>query len=375
MNKNIIALIMITVFLVGCTPTGKIVREAPKEPIEIGVITPLTSKGSYWGLQVRDGLNMAMQEINNKGGVNDRKIKLIYEDTQCDPKISATATHKLINVDGVKILIGEVCSTATLAAAPIAEQNKVIFFVPISSSSEITQAGDYVFRNRESSAFSGELLAEFVHDELGIKEVSVLYINSETGISYGDAFKERLEQLGGEILTDEGYEKREKNFRTSLLKIKKAEPEALYIPGFYEDIGLIIKQTNELGIDIQFLSTSAFQADEIFEIAGDSVEGTIYTYPYFDAQSPDSKIKDFVNNYKERYGEEPEFSAASSYDALYILTLTMDKCDEDTDCVKNELYNLKEYPGVTGTTSFDENGDVIKPIAIKTVRNGEFVLY
>ena len=373
MNKNIIALIIITVLLVGCTPTGEVVKE--QEQIEIGVIAPLTGGGSYWGNQMREGLNMALEEINNKEGVNGRKIKLIYEDTQCDPKIAATAAHKLINVDGVKILIGEVCSTATLAAAPIAEQNKVIFFVPISSSSEITHAGDYVFRNRESSALSGELLAEFVYEELGIREMSILYINSDTGISYGDAFKERLEQIGGKILTDESYEKGEKAFRTSLLKIKQAQPDALYMPGFYEDIGLIIKQASELGIKTQFLSTSAFQADEMFDIAGNAVEGTIYTYPYFDSQSPDPRIKEFVDKYKERHGEEPETSVGLAYDALNILVVAMNKCNENTDCIKEEFYNLKDYPGVTGTTSFDENGDVIKPIAIKKVRNGEFVLY
>ena len=380
MSKTMkIILWIIVVVIIGGIWYGVNRQQSPteKEPIKVGAILPLTGKAATYGKWERQGLELAVEKINNKGGVNGRFIKLIFEDSQFEPSKAVTAITKLINIDGVKIVIDTSGSSATLTEAPIAEKNKVILFTPTSSSPKITQAGDYIFRNREIGSVHGEKAAEFSFNKLGFTKAAVLYVNDEIGLGYKLGFVEKLTTLGGEILIEESHDSGENDFRSQLTKIKSTNPGILFLAGSKGGaVGLILKQSKELDLTVEFIGTITVQTPEVIEIAGEVAEGVFYTYSAFNPDIPTTKnTEEFIEKYEKRYGEKPEMTAANCYDAVNILALVIQKCDEDTDCIKDGLYQVKNYPGVSGTTTFDENGDVENPIIIKTIKNGQFVPY
>lgn len=338
------------------------------EVVKIGVILPLTGGASVYGVSTKEGIDLAMEDL-------DLNIELIYEDSQCNPEKSVSAIKKLIEIDGVKVIIGHICSSAALATAPIAEENKVILFSPGASSPELTNAGDFFFRNRQSILEEVVRTAEIVRD-FNIKKAAVIYVNNDYGVAAKDIFVEQFDDSERDIVAIEAYQQDATDFRAQLTKIKQQEPEAIFLAGLIKESSLIIKQAAELGIKSQFFSTIGIEGKELLEIAGDKAEGIIYTAPYFDVQSKDDVVRKFIEKYKTKYNKEPTYVfAANGYDALKILESVIKKCNINTDCIKNRLYEIKNYPGVSGLTTFDENGDVSKPIMVKTVRNGQFVPY
>ncbi len=241
--------LLILILTSGCnrTPTG---AATSQEPIKIGFIGPLTGELASWGNNEKQGVELAVKEINDAGGINGRKLSIIYEDGQCNPKSAVTAAQKLITVDHVKAIIGETCSSATLAVAPLAEQNKVILISPTSGADSISQAGDFIFRIFIPNNFYAVEGARIIEKELGSKSVAVLYIQNDAGVSTKDRFIQLFK--GGKIMLIQGYAPDTTDFKTILLKVKEAEPDLVYLAGYYPDGGLILKQAKELGIKTQF---------------------------------------------------------------------------------------------------------------------------
>ena len=359
MKRTCLALILgLILIFTGCSSgmTGNSVRD---DMIKIGVVTPLSGDASNYGEWTKEGLELALDEIN----AESRKIELIYEDGQCNPKPSTDAINKLINIDNVKAVIGEVCSSATLAMAPIAEENHVVLMSTASSSPLITDAGDYIFRNWPSDTFEAGSMAAFAN-ERGYGSAAVLYVNND----YGNGLKEIFSQdFDGEILAAESYEQESADFRVQLTKIMRRNPEALYVGGYTNEIARILVQAKELGLEAQILSVVSVESEKTIEVAGESAEGVFYTYPKFDLE--DESIQGFRAAFNAKYGKDPEIFASTAYDALKILALAM---EEGADSIKDSLYLVQGYPGVSGQTSFDENGDVPKPSDIKVIKNGKF---
>lgn len=348
-------------------------KKEPKE-IKIGAILPLTGENAMYGESAKRAIDLAVEEINTAGGIKGSKIRVIYEDDQALPDKGVSAFQKLITVDKVPVVIGAMPSSVTLAIAPIAEKNKVVLFSPASSNPKITESGDYIFRNDVSDVFEGSKMAEDVRQKLGFKKVAVLYINNDYGVGIKDVFIKRFEELGGKILDIETFEQGATDFRTQLTKIKQDNPEAVYIVGYKEQIQ-ILKQYKELGIKAQILGTIMLEDPEIIQKVGDAAEGAIFTYRAYDPKSEQKEVKEFVKNFKDKYGLEPDNWAAQSYDALKIVALAIERGGYNSEEIKNALYRIKNFPGVSGLTSFDEHGDVIKPLKLKIIRSGEFRNY
>lgn len=366
--KTILWVIIVVIVVAFIWIGGANDKQSAGEVIKIGAVVPLTGKLASYGQKLKNGLDLALSDVNKKS--LDYDIELIYEDTSSDPKKAVSASQKLINVDGVSALFS-VSSSDTLAIAPIAETNKVILFTPIASAEGITNAGDYVFRNRESGSFHGIKLADFIKERFN--DVAVLYsAPTDSAITYKDTFIEKFESLGGNISFVEGYGD-ESDFRTYITKLNTKDFGAILIAGTAKDIGLMVKQLREMGVEKQVFSVAGAQSPDLLEIAGDSANGLIYTVPYFNSNEP--AISGYVSSYKEAYNEDSDVLAANSYDALNIINIGLQKCGSDTNCIKNELYKIKDYNGMGGLTTFDENGDVIKPVMFKTVEDGEFVEY
>jgi branched-chain amino acid transport system substrate-binding protein len=339
-------------------------------PLSIGAILPLSGPSGQYGKWAQNGLELAREEINAEGGINGHPLEIIYEDDQATPRLAASAMQKLATVDKVPIVFGSWSSSSTLAEAPIAEQSHVVV-ISLGASSQIREAGDYIFRMFPDGRIFMRSLAPFAYKRLGLRRVAILYVNNDFGIDLAKSFRADFEAQGGTIVSEDGFKQGETDFRSLLTKARTAKPDGYFVPA-YTEIAQLLKQAKGLGIKSQFMAVATFDNPDILQVAGDSAEGVIYPY-YFDPASQASAVQQYQAKYEKHFGKQSEGFAALSYDGLKILALALRQCGSDANCVKRYLYDLKPYHGVTGTTEFDDKGDVVKPILMKTVDKGRFV--
>ena len=350
-------------------------KQPESKEIKIGAILSLTGSAATYGKWSQNGIELAIDEMNRNGGVNGRQIKVIYEDDVSIPSSAVSATKKLIEIDDVKAILGPLTSSSVLAAAPVAEARHVVLLSPCASSPKITEAGDYIFRNWPSDDFEGAAMAEFLAQQLHVTKVIVMAMNNEYGLGLQDVFIRRAKELGLEILGVLSFEQGATDFRTQATRIGELKPDAVYAPGHAKEVAMIIRQCHEIGVRPIFTSGVAFGSPDVFTIAGNAAEGSYYTAPFFDPNSPNKMVRVFEEAYKTRFHAEAEVFAAHAYDAAKILVTALQHVGGDVNKLKDALYLIRDFPGVTGNTTFDKNGDVIKPAAVKIVKGGTFQLW
>ncbi|HAW50191.1 TPA: hypothetical protein DCX16_04510, partial [bacterium] len=361
---GIVIVALVIVFVVT-----KIKKES--EEIKIGHIAPFTGDGAIWGEWLKDGIDIAVEEINTKGGIKGKRLIVIHEDSQVKPEIGVSALQKLITIDKVLAVIGAVGSSVSLACAPIAEKNHIVLLSPGSAANKISYAGDYIFRIFPSNNQEAQRLVE-VAKKLEIKKAVILFINNDYGAELSMVVKTKFEEEEGRILLIEGYEAEATDFRTQLTKAKDQNPEAIFLLGYPKDMSLILRQAKEMGLKTQFLAPDTFNAPEILEWAGDAAEGVIYVYP---ALFKSDRLTTFAETLK-KYGKEPNLLNTMGYDALHLIALAIEKGGVKKERIKEALYEIKDFPGVTGEITFDKNGDVVyRPIGVRIVKEGKFVDY
>ena len=370
MNKLWISIIIIAAVALAIVLLVTQVKKESEE-IKIGAILPLTGEAAKYGESSKRGIDLAVEEINSQGGIKRKKLVVIYEDDKADPKEGVSSIQKLITMNKVPAIVGAMASSVTLAIAPIAEEYHTVLLSPASSAPKITYAGDYIFRNCYSDLYEGTKIAEYIYNETRYRKIAIIHINNDYGIGLRAAFRDKFTEVGGKVIATETYDFGATDFRTQISKIKTVSPEAVYIVG-YSEMGRLFVQAKELGLEVPFFSSIMFEDPDILKVAGKVAEGVIYTFPSYDPDSQENQIVNFVRKFERKYGQKPDGFAANSYDALEILALAIEKGGEKSEQIKNELYSIKDYPGVTGKTSFDSNGDVIKPIGIKKIEKGEF---
>jgi len=381
MRKNnfvfLASLALLVLLVIGCTQSGQVVKEVEdKEPIKLGFIGPLTGGAAVVGIGEKNAVDIAIEEINNVGGIDGRPLQVIFEDGKCNGKEAATAAQKLISIDNVKIILGGACSSETLGVAPITEENKVILFSAFSTSPDITYAGDYVFRTVIPDTHPdliGPLLPYIAEN----KRIAIITENSDYAIGIRKGIKEYLPSYNVNIVADELYSSEEKDFRTYLTKIKSVNPDALFInvATSGNTPGLIVKQTAELGLDVKLYGNFLLFTPESIELVGDLLEGArVFDAPLLDKSNP--KADAFMKEYNSRYEEPFSFwDAGARYDTVYITKNALEECGEETDCIRDYLYDMDWYLGTIGKYKFDENGDVLGiKGAVKELVNGEVVL-
>ncbi|MGA2092947.1 MAG: ABC transporter substrate-binding protein [Sedimentisphaerales bacterium] len=362
------ALFLVTVFfLPACSK-----KQPETKEIKIGAILVLTGPDARSGQNARNGVEMVVEELNGKGGISGKKLRVIYEDDEGDPQKSVSAALKLITVDNVPAIIGPMWSTSVLAVAPLIEKNRRVLLSPTASAPKITYAGDYIFRNTYSDLYEGTKDAEYAYKQLGYRKAGIISVNLDAGIEIANVFSKRFLELGGTVVIKESYEAKTTDFRSLLAKFNEEPIDFIYVMG-YSEMGQLIKQARELGIKYPFISTIMFEISDVIKIAGDAAEGTVYSFPSYDPEKGDETILTFAKKFKERYGVLPDPEAAFSYDAMKILCSVISEVGSDPVKIKNTLYQVKNYRGVTGETSFDQNGDVIKPIGFKKVEQGKYI--
>ncbi len=366
---------LIGVIIIGIIVGIFVSQKRTKQPevIKIGAILPLTGPAGKYGQWVKEGMELALSEVNSY--TKKYSFKLIIEDDKGIPKEAVNAVNKLIKVDKVPVITGAVLSKVVLSVSPIVEKNKIVLLSVGASAVKIRKAGDYVFRIRETAREHGKKAADFA---LTIsRRAGVIFLNAENGVSYAEQFKKYYEENGGKIVLWEKYNEGETDFRSYLLKVKQLNLAVVYIPGLVPEIAFILKQAKELGVKAIFISSVGAQNPKLIEIARDAAEGLIYTYPYFDTRlaKTDKKVKEFVKKYYESYKHYPEFLAANGYDAIKLLASIISKYGYTPENIKNALYKVKNFHGVGGTFTFDEYGDVFKPVILKQIKNGKFTVF
>lgn len=368
MNKRFLTLIIIIVIIiVGVLiyTSQKSAVPEEKEVIKIGAILSLTGKADTLGEDMRNAINLALEKVNS----NKQIVELIYEDGMCDPQEAVTA-YKALSLKGVKLMIGAVCSPSTLAIAPLAEDDSVVLITPASSADSISQAGDFIFRNHVFSSQKAGKIADFANKNF--HSVATLYDQTNDAYILGEQVF--VEEFQGSILARESFQNGDVDFRTQLTKIKSKNPEAVFILALMPQSALILKQLEELAIPSQIISEDALATDEKFLDATENLsDGIIFSGSDFSRETN----PEFWDLYTERFAKNPTIFAAQAYDSLIILSnIIKEKCKTGNPiCVKDELYKVRDYPGVSGLTTFDENGDALKPTVIKTIKNGQFVPY
>lgn len=367
---SVITVLVVVAALAGCLQTQK-----KQEEIKIGVIAPLTGDAAIYGNALQKGLDLAKDEINTKGGIQGKNISLIYEDSQADPKTAISAFNKLVSVDKVSLIIGDMFSSTTLSVAPLAQKNKIVLFSPTASSEEVPKTGDYVFTIYPSDSYDGKFIADFTLNMIHNKTAAIIYVQADAMIGVKDAFKKSFNDGGGKILTEESYAPKTDDFRSILAKIKPLKPEVIFIPGYLEEIVKLLTQAKEIGIESQFITISTAYDEKLFSLANNSAEGLMLSAPFYDPTSKQPEIFAFQESFKKKYGDTPNVWAAYGYDALNIISYAYNNSMANSMPLNIEISKIRNYPGVTGKTTFLENRTVEKQLRIMIVRNKNFTEY
>ncbi len=363
---GIFALVAVAVFLL------LMLRKPRPVDYRVGAVLSLTGRGGTYGHRALNGMRLALEELNATEPFRDRPIRLVVEDSQSSASQALSGFRKLIDFDHVPVAIGFVLSDEVLTCAPVANERKVVILSTAAGSDEIRDAGDYIFRNREGFSLQTDALAHACV-ERQLKEVAILHSNAANGISYRDSFRRALEQLGGSVPLAAGYNEGKTDYRAEIEQLRTAAPRAVFLAGLDQEIGLILKQARDVGFSPQFFASAGAISQKALEIAGEAAEGLICASAPFDAASPDPRLRTFAKAFTARFGDPPDFIAANSYDAIYMLASLFKNDAEDSEQIKAGLYGIKDFPGIGGVTTFDQYGEVAKPITLVVVRGGRFV--
>ena len=336
--------------------------------ILIGEYGSFTGSEATFGTSTHNGAQMAVDEINAAGGIKGKKLKLIYYDDQGKAEEAAAAVTRLITKDKVVAIIGEVASTRSLAAAPIAQSNKIPMISPSSTNPKVTEVGDYIFRVCFIDPFQGTVMALFATNELKAKKVAILRdTKSDYSMGLADFFIKKFQDLGGKIVADESYESGAVEYRGQLTKIKAAKPDAIFVPGYYTEVGLIALQARQLGIKAHLLGGDGWDSSKLFEIGKAAINGSFFSNHYT-TETTDPLAKDFIKKFQEKFKETPDGLAALGYDSIKVLAFAMNATTEITPAnIRNELAKIKDYPAVTGVITIDEKRNAKKSAVVVRV--------
>jgi len=342
--------------------------------IKIGEYGSLTGGQATFGISTHEGIELAVDEINAAGGVGGKTLKLITLDDQGKPEEAALAVTKLITQDKVQVVLGEVASSLSLAAAPICQKRKIPMISPSSTNPKVTQQGDYIFRVCFIDPFQGQVMADFAMANLKAKTAAVFRDQkSDYSMGLADFFVKRFKEKGGTIVSDESYVADDKDFKSQLTVIRGKKPDVVFVPGYYGEVGLIAKQARELGVKVPLLGGDGWESEKLFEIGGKALDNCYFS-THSSSESTDKKVKEFVRKYKERYKHTPDALATLGYDAAGVLVaaLKVAKSTSGSD-LRDAIAATKDFPGVTGKISLDADRNAVKSAVVLKVSGGKAV--
>ena len=343
------------------------------ESLEIGAIMPLTGDNANYGTTARKGIDLAVKEINESGGIEGREIQISYKDTKAATRTGVNVTQQLVNVSGVPAIIGGIVSGVTLSAAEVAERNEVVLISPTASSPDLSTAGEYIFRNFPSDNLEGRVMAKFMRNR-EVSDVAIIQLRNDYGAGVASVFKKAFQNRGGKVVVHERYSEDATQFRPIMEKVQAANPDAIYVIGYYAGAARLIKEARETGIDEQVFSTTTVEDPQFVEVGGEAVEGVIYPLASgYDENSQQPAVQRFQKGFQEMHGESPGFVAAQAYDCVYLIKRAIENGGGFSGpAIQKGMAQIEGFEGATGEITFDARGDVQKSLTMKVVRDGEF---
>ncbi len=343
------------------------------DTIKLGEYASLTGKEAGFGQTSHQGVVLALEETNAAGGVLGRKLELVYEDNQTKPGESATVVKKLISRDKVVALIGEVSSGRSLEAAPIAQQAKIPMVAPAATNPKVTQTGNYIFRVCFIDPFQGTVMAKFAKEDLKAKRVAILSsVSNAYSLGLAKFFKETFIPGGGEVVMEKNFSEGDKDFRAQLTAVKAANVDAVFVPGYYTESALIVRQARDLGLTMAFFGGDGWEDEQLLKIGGEALNGCYYS-THFSAENTDPVVAAFTAKYKARWkNETPGAFSALGYDAVYVLADAIKRAGgTEGPKLRDALAATKNFPGVSGTTTIDKDRNASKSATIIALKDGK----
>ena len=365
--------LMIAAAVAGATALISVPVRAD-EPILIGVSGPLTGPNAQYGAQWKDGFDLAIEEIKKAGGPT---FQYVFEDSQSDPRQAVTIAQKFVNDPRIVAELGDFSSTASMAASPIYNRGKLLQLGITNSHPDYTKAGDYTWSNCVSQQDEQPSLAKYVIEGLGKKKIAVLHLNTDWGAASKDRFVKAAQAEGAEIVAVEGFQPGEKDFRSTLVRVRDANPDAIVLEAYYADSATILRQIKELGLKQVVAGVGSVYSPKLIELAGDDANG-LYTQSYFFPGEPRPEVKAFVTAFRAKYGKDPDWFNATAYDGLIFLDRIVRQFGSSREAIHEGIGKIKDLPSVVfGNAAFDPAGRRISGARFVRliVKDGKFTIW
>ncbi len=377
--------------LVGCGDGG-----SARNELVIGEYGSLTGSDATFGQSTKMGIELALDEINaqSQGLIGGLPVRVVVEDDQGRPEEAATVVQKLINQDRVIAVLGEVASSRSLAAAPICQEAGIPMISPSSTNPRVTEVGDAIFRMCFIDPFQGTVMAKFASQNLGLKRVAILKdVKSDYSVGLTQYFTDAFVAAGGTIAVEQAYAAGDQDFSAQLTAIKSKKPEAIFIPGYYTEVGLIARKARELGLTMPILGGDGWESEQLLSIGGEALNGAYYSN-HFAVDNPDPRLQAWLKSFKDKFGKEPDAIAGLAYDAAMVLFSHLEALHREDDVLfqalgsakpdsperKEALKKLramiaatKDYPGVTGNITLDSMRNATKSAVVIEIKGGQKV--
>lgn len=377
-NKSVVLILIMALLLVvpGCGK-GQNAGGGSEDVIKLGFLGAKTGPVANYGIPSEKGMKLAIEELNANGGILGKKVEGIYEDNKGDSAEIASIATKYITRDKVVAMVGDPCTGLTKVAADIAQKNGVVIFSPGATGPGVVEIGDYVFRNTLLDIFAVPAVVDWMVNEKGWKNFAVITsLNNGYSTALTPVFKDAINQKGGKIVLEDSVNDGETDFTAQVTKLKKSGADVLVFTGYYTEAALIMNEVKKQNFDITLVGGDGLYGQDLAKLGKDAVEERVIFYCGFSSDQPSPETKAFLKKYREKYNEEPDMFSAQYYDAVMILAKAMeDAKSTDPKVFKNELAKLKDYPGVSGKTTFLDSREPLKsPVCLITIKDGKFKL-
>jgi branched-chain amino acid transport system substrate-binding protein len=333
---------------------------------KIGASFPMTGPGATFGTFFSQGSLLALEEINAAGGVKGKKLELVIEDNKVDPATGVAIYRKLVEVDKVPIVLITFTNVG-LAQLPIADETRTVAFTAAMITPGLSEKSEWVFRNTVGADLESQAMAKYIYNERGLRRIAIIFQNQDAALAGAQEFKKAFEQLGGRVVAEESYDIGAVDLRPQLLKVRSANPEGIYNVGRDASMGYLVKQAAEIGFRVPQFANTSMELPDVINAAGEAIEGIVYTTGALDPETS----RDFVSRYRQRWGTDPEVFAGNHYDAIRMIAKAIETNGYTAEGIRAGLLAIKDFPGVTGKTSFDGKREATKTVILKTFRNGQ----
>lgn len=366
-----------TALLTGCGGEKKDSAAANADKYVIGASFELTGNVANYGKSTLSGLKLAVDQVNKAGGVNGKQLVVVESDNKSEPAESGNSVTKLITQDKVVAVVGPATSGCVFAATPVVTSNKVPLIAPCATAPAITvdngQVKEFIFRACFIDPFQGRVMAEFADKTLGVKNVAILHdASSDYSKGLAEVFEKTLNEKGGKVVAKEAFLAKDIDFKAALTKIKAANPEAIYIPGYYEEVAKIIKQTREIGLNVPLIGCDGWDSPKLVEIAGPEALNNTYFSSAFSVQDQTESVQKFIADYKAMYQKDPDIFCMQGYNAGLVLADALKRAGDGADGTKlaAAIAATKDLPVASGKLTYDKDHNPIISAIIIEMKDG-----